>query len=539
MSTAPETPENTTPTTTQTNAEAAAPPAAETPASEGVKRGPIQVGRSSGPRPQNQGGGGGPGGGQRRDRGPRGPKPQRPRREGEGGEGQPTGDNLSANERENQEEAALEAAAEKQRVQSGPRGKVEVPNRRAPLSADLEAELQAALGGLSLDDVVSGKVLPSAGRLENETKLRAQVIEVHGDNVFVSLGGKNQGVVSVRNFETPPAVGDMLDVIVTGFNAEDDLHEVNVPGGKVVGGDWLNLVEGSLVEAKVTAANTGGLECQVGGTRGFIPAGQVSIYRTENLADYVDQKLLCVVLEASEQRGNLVLSRRAVLEREKEESRKKILAELEPGQVREGIVRKIQDFGAFVDLGGVDGLIHISQLSWERVKHPSEVLQEGQKIRVRVERIDPDTGKIGLSLKNPEEHPWANIEQRFPVGTIIRGPVTRLASFGCFVKIAPGVEGMVHISELAHHRVFAVQNVVKEGQEVEAKILSIDTDAQRIALSMKATIQPPQKEKTKSEKEEAAPVDEPPRAAIVPKRPGELKGGTKSKSGGEKFGLNW
>ncbi len=480
----------------------------------------------------NQGGPGGKGGGggqQRRDRGPRPPKPQRPRREGE---------NQSANDRENQEEAALDAAAEQQRAASR-RGPVPVPNRRDPLSADLEAELKEALGDLSLEDVVSGKVAPAAGRLENETRMRAQVVEVHGDNVFVSLGTKNQGVVSVRNFETPPVIGDILEVTVTGFNAEDDLHEVNVPGGKVVsGGDWSNLVEGSLVEAKITAANTGGLECTVGGARAFIPASQVSMFRTENLAEYVDQKLLCVVTESNERRGNLVLSRRAILEREKEESKKKILAELEPGQLREGIVRKIQDFGAFVDLGGVDGLIHISQLSWERVKHPSEILKEGQKIRVRVERIDAETGKIGLSLKNPEEHPWTGIEQRFPVGSIIKGNVTRLAAFGCFVKIAPGVEGMVHISELAHNRVYAVQNVVKEGQEVEAKILSVDAEAQRIGLSMKAIIQVPQKESTKKE-DSATPVEEPPRAAIVPKRSGELKGGTKTKSGGDKFGLNW
>jgi small subunit ribosomal protein S1 len=533
MSTAPDSPSN--PETTQPVANEA--PANVTPASDAAgdqaKRGPIRVGRTTGGvvgQQQSGGSGGGGGGGQqRRDRGPRPPKPQRPRRDGEGGEGQ------SANQREDQEEAALEAAAGQRNT---PRGRVEVPNRRAPLSADLEAELQAALGGLSIEEVVADKTLPTAGRLENETRLRAQVIEVHGDNVFVNLGSKNQGVVSVRNFETPPAVGDMLEVTVTGFNAEDDLHEVNVPGGKVVSGDWLNLIEGSLVEAKVTAANTGGLECTVGGARGFIPASQVSLFRSENLADYVDQKLLCVVTEANEQRGNLVLSRRAVLEREKEESKKKLMAELEPGQLREGIVRKIQDFGAFVDLGGVDGLIHISQLSWERVKHPSEILKEGQKIRVRVEKIDAETGKIGLSLKNPEEHPWTGIEQRFPVGTVIRGPVTRLANFGCFVKIAPGVEGMVHISELAHHRVHAVQNVVKERQEVEAKILSIDPEAQRIALSMKACIQPPEKEKTK--KEDAAPaVEEPPRTPIVPKREGNLKGGTKNKAGGEKFGLNW
>ena len=526
MSTAPDSPQ--TETTDNTPAAAAANDATANATSDAAKRGPIKVGRTSGGAVQPGGGGGG-GGQQRRDRGPRPPKPQRPRREGEGSEGQ------TANEREDQQEAELEAATDRQR--NTPRGRVEVPNRRAPLSADLEAELQAAMGGLSLDEVVGGNVKPTAGRLENETRLRAQVIEVHGDNVFVSLGGKNQGVVSVRNFETPPTPGDILEVIVTGFNAEDDLHEVNVPGGKVVSGDWLNLVEGSLVEAKVTAANTGGLECTVAGTRGFIPASQVSIFRSENLADYVDQKLLCVVTEANAQRGNLVLSRRAVLEREKEEAKKKTMAELKPGQIREGVVRRIQDFGAFVDIGGVDGLIHISQLSWERVKHPSEILKEGQKIRVRVERIDPETGKIGLSLKNPEEHPWAGIEQKFPVGTIIHGPVTRLAAFGVFVKIAPGVEGMVHISEMAHHRVHAVTNVVKEGQEVEAKILSIDADAQRIALSMKATIQPPQKENTK--KEEAPAVDEPPRAPVVPKRGGELKGGTRNKSGGDKFGLNW
>jgi small subunit ribosomal protein S1 len=539
MSTPPDATESTTSPASET-APVPVPPAttsaAPTPSGDEPQRGPIRVGRTTGPLKGGAQGGsgqGGGGGGQgRRDRGPRPPKP--PRQPREGGENE----NLSASEREDQDEAAQEATAASDRAARAPRGRVEVPNRRAPLSADLEAELQEALGGLSLEDVVGGKTQPSGGRLENESRHRGQIIEVHGDNVFVALGGKNQGVVSIRNFETPPNVGDMLEVIVTGFNAEDDLHEVNVPGGKVVGGDWSNLVEGSVVEAKVTAANTGGLECTVGSTRAFIPASQVSIFRTENLADYVDQKLVCVVTEANERRGNLVLSRRAVLEREKEESRKKILGEIEVGQIREGIVRKIQDFGAFVDLGGVDGLIHISQLSWERVKHPSEILKEGQKIRVRIEKIDTEAGKIGLSLKNPEEHPWTNIEQRFPAGTIIRGPVTRLASFGCFVKIAPGVEGMVHISELAHHRVYAVQNVVKEGQEVEAKILSVDAEAQRIALSLKACIQPPQKEKT--DKPEAAPaVDEPPRTPVVPKRAGELKGGTKRKSGGEQFGLNW
>jgi small subunit ribosomal protein S1 len=224
-----------------------------------------------------------------------------------------------------------------------------------------------------------------------------------------------------------------------------------------------------------------------------------------------------------------------VLEREKEESKKQLMGSLQVGEMREGVVRKIHDFGAFVDLGGVDGLVHVSQLSWDRVNHPSEVLSEGQKVRVRIEKIDQEAGKISLSLRNLEEHPWTGIEQRFPVGTTVRGPISRIAKFGAFVKLAPGVEGLIHISELAHHRVYAVQNIVKEGQEVEAKVLSVDSDEQRIGLSLKAAMPMPVKEERKTEE---AP-DEPPRAVTVPKRKGPLQGGTNKPTGGEQFGLKW
>jgi len=184
----------------------------------------------------------------------------------------------------------------------------------------------------------------------------------------------------------------------------------------------------------------------------------------------------------------------------------------------------------------VDGLIHISQLAWERVKHPSEVVQEGQKVRVRIEKIDEATGKISLSLKNPEEHPWTNIEQRFPVGATVKGPVSRIAQFGAFVKLAPGVEGLIHISELAHHKVYKVENVVKEGEEVECKVLDVDPEAQRMSLSLKAAIAKPEKAEGKPAEAE---VEEPPRELAVPKRSGPLKGGIHRKSGGEQFGLKW
>ena len=405
---------------------------------------------------------------------------------------------------------------------------------------DLQAEIDAALGGLSLEEIVSSQnaAAPASSRLENESRHRGQVVEVHGDNVFFTLGGKNQGVCSLRNFATPPEPGQVIDVVVTGFNPEDELHELTVPGGTLVASDWGDIAEGSLVEATVTGANTGGLECQVRKIRGFIPASQVSVFRVENLGELVGQKFVCVVTEANQGRGNLVLSRRAVLEREKDETKKKTMAELEVGQLREGIVRRIQDFGAFVDIGGVDGLIHISQLSWERVKHPSEILQEGQKIRVRVEKIDPETGKIGLSLKNPEEHPWMNIESRFPPGTTIRGPVTRIAQFGAFVRVAPGVEGLIHVSEIAHQRVHKIENFIKEGDEVEVKVLTVDTEQQRMGLSLKATIAKPEKASDKP-KEGEVEVDEPLRPLAVPKRGGPLRGGTGKGSGGDQFGLKW
>jgi small subunit ribosomal protein S1 len=490
------------------DAAAAAPPA---PAPGQVREGaPGRGGGGGGRRPRGGGGGGGPGG-QRRPKPAGGDAPgddgERPDRQVD--EGRPT------------------------------RSHVPVPSKRAKLSDDLEAELAAAMGDTSLDEIAAGEgVKKSAEGLEADTRMRGMVMRIHGDNVFVSLGGRNEGVASLRSFNEPPPVGEMIDVIISGQSREDGLYNLGIPGGPIVTGDWSDIHEGSIVEAKVTAANTGGLECVVNNIRGFIPGGQVSLFRVENFGEFVGQKLLCVVMEANANRGNLVLSRRAILEREKAEQKEKLLKELEPGQKREGIVRKILDFGAFVDLGGVDGLLHIGQLAWERIKHPSEVLTEGQKITVRIERIDPETGKISLGYKNEADHPWKDIEQKFPTGSTQKGVVSRIAEFGAFVKLAPGVEGLIHISELAHHRVYAVKNVVKEGDTVEVKVLTIDGEAQRMGLSLKATQAPPVK-KEQGEKKEGEPVDEPQRAPAIPKREGPLKGGTRGKSGGEQFGLKW
>ena len=273
---------------------------------------------------------------------------------------------------------------------------------------------------------------------------------------------------------------------------------MGLPGAAVELGNWDEVQEGMLVDAAVTGHNAGGLECEVNHIRGFIPVSQISLYRVEDLARFVGQRFTCLIAEANRERKNLVLSRRAVLEREKEEKKQQFFSALAPGQIHEGTVRKLLDFGAFVELGnGIDGLLHVSQLSWGRVKHPSEVVQEGQTIRVRIEKIDLQTGRIGLSYRDMLENPWSAAAAKYLPRTPVRGKVTRLMDFGAFVELEPGIEGLVHISELSHKRVWRAADVVKEGDEIEVLVLNVDPQAQRMSLSIKALHQP---EPTKKEK---------------------------------------
>ena len=290
--------------------------------------------------------------------------------------------------------------------------------------------------------------------LEPESRHAARVVAVRCNDVFVELGGRQQGCVPLAQFEQPPKPGDALEVVVQKLNADDGLYDLRIPSAAAQVADWSDLVEGMSVEAQVTGHNSGGLECEVNHIRGFIPISQVALYRVEDVAEFVGQRMTCIVTEANPMRRNLVLSRRAVLEREKEEARQKMLETLEPGQIHEGVVRKIMDFGAFVDIGGVDGLLHVSQFAWSRVNHPSEVLQQGQTIKVKIEKFDRTTGKIGFSYRDLLDNPWTNAPSKFPPNSVVRGKVTKLMEFGAFVELEPGVEGLVHISELSHKRVW-------------------------------------------------------------------------------------
>ncbi|MBX9788802.1 MAG: S1 RNA-binding domain-containing protein [Pirellulales bacterium] len=416
---------------------------------------------------------------------------------------------------------------------------VDLPNLRRGLTPEQEAEFDAALAGVELESLLSAPASTSrAGELAPDTRLTGRIVSMHRDSIFVDVGRQHQGIVSLRQFAEPPIVGSDLEVVVTRFDADEGLYTLSVPGGAVSVGDWSQVSEGLVVEARITGHNKGGLECEVGQLRGFIPASQVALYRVEDFSQFVGEKWECVVTEAKPEKRNLVLSRRAYLEREQESARAQLLTELAPGQVREGVVRSLQPFGAFVDLGGVDGLLHVSQISWARVNHPNEVLQVGQRLQVRVLKIDPNTHKIALGCKDLQDNPWTQATSKFPVRSTVHGHVTKLMDFGAFVEIEPGVEGLVHISELDHKRVFRVSDVLTVGQEVDAQILSVDVEKHRISLSIKAlkAMAAPLKVQ---EPETELPTETPAQRAAREKALAKLKGGRGKSSGGEQFGLKW
>ena len=411
-------------------------------------------------------------------------------------------------------------------------------NKRAPLTAEEEAELESAMAGADLDAMVKGSVSAPV-TLEANAKIKALVIKIASDNVFVKYGTA-EGIVPLKIFKAPPVENAEIDVVITKENNADGLFEATLSGAAVQNPDWASLEKGMTLEVTVTASNAGGLECQVKSLRGFIPMSQICAGRVENIEQYVGQKFDCVITEVNPKRRNLVLSRRKVLDKQRDEKREEVFSSLAVGQVHNGVVRKIMDFGAFVDIGGVDGLLHISQLSWDRIKHPSDVLKEGDEITVRIEKIDPKTKKISFAYRDMQPNPWSMVEEKYPVNSTITGKVTKIADFGAFVELEPSVEGLVHISALANRRVDKVTDVVKVGDEVTAKVLSIDAKKRKISLSMKALIEaPPAPEKSEEEKEKDKKKAEAREFKPI-KRPksngGQLRGGRDSGGQGGLFG---
>jgi small subunit ribosomal protein S1 len=352
-------------------------------------------------------------------------------------------------------------------------------------------------GGLLLQ--IDGKIVPNYAAtmvsFEEGDVVKGKVVRIDKDEVLVDIGYKAEGVIpstelSIRKSVDPHdevELGEEIDALVlTKEDAEGRLIlskkrarfekawrriEVAADSGEPVEGNVIEVVKGGLI-----------LDL---GVRGFLPASLVDIRRVHNLDEFMSQTLECKVIELNRSRNNVVLSRRAVLEEERKEVREQILGRLEPGQVVEGKISNIVDFGAFVDLEGIDGLIHISELSWSHVNHPSEVVSIGDTVRIKVLDIDRDRQRISLGLKQTQEDPWQRVISTHRGGDVLEGTVTKVVAFGAFVEILPGVEGLVHISELADHHVENPSEVVEPGSKLNVKILEIDEERRRLSLSIK------------------------------------------------------
>src|ERR671932_1191629 len=340
---------------------------------------------------------------------------------------------------------------------------------------------------------VDGELVPDYDRTLAEFTegdvVTGTVVRVDKDEILVDIGYKSEGVIpvselSIRRSVNPDeevALGDEIDALVLQKEDADGRLILSKKRARFEKA-WKRIEaaaeSGEPVEGHVIEVVKGGLILDLG-VRGFLPASLVDIRRVQDLEEYRDQVLLCKVIELNRSRNNVVLSRRAVLEEERREQREKILDRLAPGVEVEGVISNIVDFGAFVDLDGIDGLIHISELSWSHVNHPSEVLDIGQKVRVKVLDVDRDRQRISLGLKQTQTDPWQRVLESYQQNDTVHGRVTKVVTFGAFVEILTGVEGLVHISELAAHHVENPREVVAPGDAVRVKILEIDSDRRR------------------------------------------------------------
>ncbi|MCA9264061.1 MAG: 30S ribosomal protein S1 [Planctomycetales bacterium] len=365
----------------------------------------------------------------------------------------------------------------------------------------LAAEIEAALSG---DTEIGLATIEAEYDVSLNKIVEGRIIRVNDDSVLVDVGFKSEGIVPISEWEEdedPPKLGDMIKVLVE--ELEDGSSQRDEPYGmitlskrkalKIIA--WQEMMktveEGQVVTGTVTRKIKGGLLVDIG-VNVFLPASQVDIRRPSDIGDYIGRVVQCEVLKIDEARRNIVVSRRSLIEKQRQEDRDQLLAELEVGQLRKGVVKNIADFGAFVDLGGIDGLLHIVDMSWGRIGHPSEMVAIDQEIEVMILNIDREKGKIALGLKQKTASPWDDVENKYPVGSKIKGTVVNVMSYGAFVKLEEGIEGLVHISEMSWtKRVNHPSELVQIGDEIEVVVLGIDKKKQEISLGMKQTQENP------------------------------------------------
>ncbi|MDE3839419.1 30S ribosomal protein S1 [Bacillus methanolicus] len=337
-------------------------------------------------------------------------------------------------------------------------------------------------------------------------KVKGKVLKVEEKHVLVSVeNSKLDGIIPISELsslhvekaEDVVSEGDELELEV--IKVEEEaliLSKRKIDAEKAWDDLEKKFESGEIFEAEVKDVVKGGLVVDLG-VRGFVPASLVEDHFVEDFSDYKGKTLTFKIVELDKEKNRLILSHRAVIEEEKIRQKQSLLESLQPGQVLEGTIQRITDFGAFVDIGGVDGLVHISQLSHQHVEKPSDVVEEGQKVNVKVLSVDRDKDRISLSIKETLPGPWTNISEKAPKGSILEGTVKRLVSYGAFVEVFSGVEGLVHISQISHKHIGTPHEVLKEGQTVQVKVLDVNEEQQRLSLSIKEL----------QEREQAAPAD--------------------------------
>ncbi len=357
--------------------------------------------------------------------------------------------------------------------------------------ADADALLKEAYGTKAdTPDFMESFLGEQVQNLAPGSLIKGKVIGFAGDDVVIEVGLKSEGLIPKDEFEpgTELKPGDLIDVLLEQVEGEDGLIKLSKrKADRML--SWQRIMdttkEGDVVEGLVTRKIKGGLLVDIG-VPVFLPASQVDIRRPGEIGDYIGKKVRAEILKIDMERRNIVISRRKLIETERDAAKKRLLETIKEGQIVTGVVKNIADFGAFVDLGGIDGLLHITDMSWSRINHPSELLKVDQKVEVKVLNVDREKEKIALGLKQREASPWEEIEQKYPVGSRIRGSVVNIMSYGAFVKLEDGIEGLVHISEMSWtRRVNHPSEMVQPGQEVDVVVLEINKDKQEISLGMK------------------------------------------------------
>ncbi|MBY0512668.1 MAG: 30S ribosomal protein S1 [Gemmataceae bacterium] len=350
-----------------------------------------------------------------------------------------------------------------------------------------------------LDDIFSQEITSWIQSEEQDYEankiVSGKVLEIRGDDVVIDIGYKSEGVIKLDEWKdegaegiAPPKPGDTVEVLLETVEGEDGTIALSYRKAKRQK-EWNAILEkhkeGDVVSGRVLKKIKGGLLVNIG-VNVFLPASQVDIRRPQSIDEYIERTIECVILKIDEQRRNIVVSRRKLIEDRRRIQKEKLLAELDVGQIRKGVVKNIAEFGAFVDLGGIDGLLHITDMGWHRVTNPHDVVKIDQELEVYILHIDREKEKIALSLKHKTPSPWQNIQEKYPIGTRHQGEVVNIMPYGAFVKLEPGIEGLVHISEMSWvKRIADPKELVQIGDKVEVQVLNINHDKKEISLGMK------------------------------------------------------